>query len=100
MTAPSEMTDTTTVETTIEDDSSAQAWRRALRRGAIAYLLSRFLVVTGAGIAVAAQAVWSRWNGEEPVAGATALVQVLDSWDGHWYLDVVRDGYPHQPPAP
>lgn len=70
-------------------------WQRALRRGAIAYLLSRFLVVMGAGIAVAAQAVWSRWNGEDPVGGPTALVQVLDSWDGHWYLDVVRDGYPH-----
>lgn len=70
-------------------------WQRALRRGAIAYLLSRFLVVMGAGIAVAAQAVWSRWNGEDPVGGPNALAQVLDSWDGHWYLDVVRDGYPH-----
>lgn len=66
-----------------------------LRIGLLAYLLSRVLVVVGAGIAVAAQAVWSRWNGEEPIGGATALVQVLDSWDGHWYLDVVRDGYPH-----
>lgn len=70
-------------------------WRQVLRIGLLAYLLSRVLVVVGAGIAVAAQAVWSRWNGEEPIGGATALVQVLDSWDGHWYLDVVRDGYPH-----
>ncbi|MBM3717870.1 MAG: hypothetical protein FJW53_02715 [Actinobacteria bacterium] len=74
---------------------TTEAWSRAKTRGALAYLLSRFLVVMGAGIAVAAQAVWSRWNGEEPVGGASALVQVLDSWDGHWYLDVVRDGYPH-----
>lgn len=75
-------------------DSDA-AWQRAKRRAAVAYLLSRFLVMMGAGVAVAAQAVWSRWNGEEPVGGASALVQILDSWDGHWYLDVVRDGYPH-----
>lgn len=69
-------------------------WRDVLRVGMWAYVFSRLLVVVGAGIAVAAQAVWSRWNGEEPVGGARALVQVLDSWDGHWYLDVVRDGYP------
>lgn len=70
-------------------------WRAAVRTGLLVYVLSRLLVAIGAGIAVAAQAVWSRWNGEEPIGGATALVQVLDSWDGHWYLDVVRDGYPH-----
>lgn len=75
---------------------SAAAWQRAKSRAIGAYLLSRFLVMMGAGVAVAAQAVWARWNGEEPVGGASALVQVLDSWDGHWYLDVVRDGYPHQ----
>jgi hypothetical protein len=49
----------------------------------------------GAAIAVAAQAVEARNNDEEPVGGLTGLVQVLDRWDGHWYLDVVRDGYPH-----
>lgn len=74
---------------------SPATWERAKKRAVFAYLISRFLVMMGAGIAVAAQAVWSRWNGEEPVGGASALAQVLDSWDGHWYLDVVRDGYPH-----
>ena len=77
------------------DSAEHDAWRITLRAGLLAYLFSRVLVAVGAGVAVAAQAVWSRWNGEEPVGGATALVQVLDSWDGHWYLDVVRDGYPH-----
>lgn len=77
------------------DSADGDAWRSALRTGLLAYLFSRVLVAVGVGVAVAAQAVWSRWNGEEPVGGATALVQVLDSWDGHWYLDVVRDGYPH-----
>jgi Gpi18-like mannosyltransferase len=67
----------------------------ALRRGFVAYLLSRLFVIMGAAIAVAAEAVWSRLNEEDPVSGLTGLVQVLDSWDGHWYLDVVRSGYPH-----
>jgi Gpi18-like mannosyltransferase len=70
-------------------------WGRALRRAGIAYLLSRIFVIMGAAIAVAAQAVVARTNNEEPIGGLTGLVQVLDSWDGHWYLDVVRDGYPH-----
>lgn len=92
------MSRATAVKTLIQppDTSSTadRSWRDAVRSGLFAYLLSRLLVVVGAGIAVAAQAVWSRWNGEEPVGGATALVRVLNSWDGHWYLDVVRDGYP------
>lgn len=74
---------------------ASDPWGRAVRRGAVAYLLSRLFSVMGAAIAVAAQAVWARTNNEEPVGGLTGLVQVFDSWDGHWYLDVVRDGYPH-----
>jgi Gpi18-like mannosyltransferase len=70
-------------------------WGRALRRAGIAYLLSRLFVIMGAAIAVTSQAVVARTNNEEPTGGLTGLVQVLDSWDGHWYLDVVRDGYPH-----
>lgn len=70
-------------------------WGRALRRGLVAYLLSRLFVLMGAAIAVAAEAVTARTNEEEPIPGITALVQVFDSWDGHWYLDVVREGYPH-----
>lgn len=74
---------------------ASDPWGRAVRRGAVAYVLSRLFAVMGAAIAVAAQAVWARWNEEEPVNGLTGLVQVFDSWDGHWYLDVVREGYPH-----
>lgn len=74
---------------------ASDPWGRAIRRGAVAYILSRLFSVMGAAIAVAAQAVWSRLNDEEPINGLTGLVQVFDSWDGHWYLDVVREGYPH-----
>lgn len=74
---------------------SSDPWGRALRRAAVAYVLSRLFVVMGASIAVASQAVQARVNDEVPVGGLTALVQVFDSWDGHWYLDVVRSGYPH-----
>jgi len=49
----------------------------------------------GAAIAVAAQAVVDRSNDVVPANGLSGLAAILDSWDGHWYLDVVREGYPH-----
>lgn len=74
---------------------STDPWKRAVQRAGIAYLLSRLFCVMGAAITVAAQAVTARMNEEVPVGGFTALTRVFDSWDGHWYLDVVREGYPH-----
>jgi hypothetical protein len=70
-------------------------WGRTVRRGLLAYAISRLFSVMGAAIAVASDAVWARLNEKEPVNGLIGLVRVFDSWDGHWYLDVVRDGYPH-----
>ena len=74
---------------------STDSWGRTLRKAGIVYLLSRLFVVMGAAIAVAAQAVTDRTNEIEPSNGLSGLAAILDSWDGHWYLDVVRDGYPH-----
>jgi len=74
---------------------STDPWGRALRKAGIVYLLSRLFVVMGAAIAVAAQAVVDRTNEVEPTNGLSGLAAVLDSWDGHWYMAVVREGYPH-----
>ena len=74
---------------------STDPWGRTLRKAGIVYLLSRLFVVMGAAIAVAAQAVTDRTDEIEPSNGLSGLAAILDSWDGHWYLDVVRDGYPH-----
>lgn len=73
---------------------SSDPWGKALRIGAVAYILSRIFVIMGAAIAVAADAVWARLNNEEPPGGFSGLIAILDSWDGHWYLEVVRNGYP------
>lgn len=86
--------DTSTTPTSSLPDRN-DPWRRALWIGAIAYVLSRLFVVMGAAVAVAADAVWARLNNEEPKNGFSGLIAVLDSWDGHWYMEVVRDGYPH-----
>ena len=74
---------------------STDPWGKALRKAGIVYLLSRLFVIMGAAIAVAAQAVVDRTNDVEPTNGLSGLADILASWDGHWYLDVVREGYPH-----
>ena len=70
-------------------------WGRALRIGAVAYVLSRVFVLMGVAVVVAAEAVWARLNNEEPAGGLSGLVEVLSNWDGHWYMEVARNGYPH-----
>ena len=74
---------------------SSDPWGKTLRRAGLVYLISRLFVVMGAAIAVAAQAVADRTNDIVPTNGLKGLADILDSWDGHWYLDVVREGYPH-----
>ena len=75
--------------------ASTDPWGATLRRVAVVYVLSRLFVAMGAAIAVAAQAVVDRTNELIPDSGLLSLAAILDSWDGHWYLDVVREGYPH-----
>lgn len=75
--------------------TTSDPWRRAIQRAGIAYVLSRLFCIMGASVSVAASAVQARTNEEVPVGGFTALTQVFDSWDGHWYLEIVRGGYPH-----
>jgi hypothetical protein len=70
----------------------AYSWRRALLWGGVAYVLSRAAVLAGAGAAGAAQ-------DPRPPSGTGPILDVLTSWDGKWYFEVVRTGYPrHIPP--
>ena len=78
----------------LNETESEMDWTRALRRGMVAYLLSRVFVILGVGMGIAAHAIRDRWEDKIPVEGITAVVRALDSWDGHWYLDVTRSGYP------
>jgi Gpi18-like mannosyltransferase len=77
-------------------------WRLALVKGAIAYVLSRFVVLAAAGLVAAADAYRSIVNTQEGVLGGSPrplsaskfVTQMLTSWDGLWYLRIVRSGYP------
>lgn len=86
-------------------DSEDGAWKRALWMGGVAYLVSRMCVVAGA-VVVAAKGIADAHLSSLSVARAalrgTAMQMILDvltSWDGQWYLRVIRDGYPRYVPA-
>jgi hypothetical protein len=84
------------------DDDAAQIatrWRRALFVGLAAYVVSRLCVLAGAGVRAAQQVVDVREAGGEPAQNALAqITEVLTSWDGLWYLEIVRTGYPDSIP--
>lgn len=70
-----------------EDAPDGVAWRVALAKGAIAYVLSRFMVLAAAGVVAAAR-------NPRPTSARGPMLDVLTSWDGAWYLELVRRGYP------
>ncbi len=78
--------------------SERDQWRRAVTVGLLAYLVSRLCVLGGA-IVRASQIVIDQRKDNEPEDGAVELItSVFTSWDGRWYLELIRRGYPDQIP--
>lgn len=77
----------------------ADPWRRAVGVGLVAYLVSRLCVVAGAAVRASQITIDAREDGETEQGALTLVTQVLTSWDGRWYLQLVRDGYPSSVPA-
>ena len=74
-------------------------WNRALGAAAVAYLVSRFCVIAGAASNVTAEAIDPlNPNLPRPDSAASGILDVLTSWDGNWYMRVVRLGYPRSVP--
>jgi Mannosyltransferase (PIG-V) len=70
-------------------------WRRALGYGIAAYLVSRLCVLAGAGVVASQRVVDANDAGlPQPGTGLDLITEVLVSWDGKWYLEIVRNGYP------
>ena len=103
---------------TITDSSSPSlAWRIALRHAALAYVLSRVCVIIGAAIVGAEmraddnklreRLIWGFFAKPDPHAreavlprsASSMILDVLTSWDGIWYLRIVRRGYPEYVPS-
>lgn len=58
------------------------------------YFTSRLLVVAAGAVAVAAWAVKDRNMNKVPESGLRGLFEFFAIWDGHWYMEVARKGYP------
>ncbi|MFT4865994.1 MAG: hypothetical protein ACI8RE_002189, partial [Ilumatobacter sp.] len=91
--------------TSIRDDFADKSFRRAIVVGLVAYVVTRLCIIAGAGVRAAQRVVDVRKDIEsgifdeiEPSAGST-ISNVLTSWDGRWYLEIVRSGYPKSIPA-
>ena len=101
---------------TVDEAAPERFWRVALIRAAIAYAISRLAVLIGAGIVAAelkadgnkldSQFIWGTINradphariGALPKSATSLLLDVLTSWDGLWYMRIVRLGYPSYVP--
>jgi hypothetical protein len=91
------MTDTTSPPAS-RDAAEADAWRKALAVGLGAYVVSRLCVLAGTGVRAAQLAVDARADGLPEQSWPRTITEVLTSWDGRWYLEIVRDWYPSSIP--
>ena len=90
------------------DDETPATWYRILRKAGLVYLFSRVCVLAGAAIVAAElRADINQVKGLDvpfadphlvsqvaPRSAVSPMLDVLSSWDGNWYLRIVRSGYP------
>ena len=75
------------------------SFRAAVIVGLVALLVSRLAVLVGAAVRAAQLVVDANKAGLPRARTATGYIsEVLTSWDGRWYLEIVRSGYPQSIP--
>jgi len=75
------------------------SWRGILARSAIAYVATRLCVLMGAAVVAAQKIVEQKLhNDPHPMNAVSWLVGVLTTWDGQWYFQIARHGYPTDVP--
>ena len=104
------MTSTSAETPTFQAADDSAAWHKALRKAGLVYLYSRLCVLVGAAIVAAELTAddnlvkdrlpGARWadpqyvNNAIPRSATKPILDVLTSWDGLWYMRIVRSGYP------
>lgn len=94
----------------LADGRPRDAWRFTLRKIGLVYLLSRLCVIVGAAIVAAELRADENKRISDfpflpfadpnygikqvPRSALRPIIDVLTSWDGIWYLRIVRHGYP------
>lgn len=80
-------------------DRPELTWHRALTYGLAAYVVSRLCVLAGAAVRASQVVVDANQQGEpRPGSGIGLITGVFTQWDGLWYLEIVRTGYPRSIP--
>ncbi len=102
------MTETLVPQLATTDETSA-LWYRTLAKVGLVYIFSRLCVLAGAAIVAAElRTDINQVKGLPdvpfadphiagrpiPTSALSPMLDVLSSWDGIWYLRIVRDGYP------
>jgi hypothetical protein len=77
-----------------DDRLDDQSWTRAIVVGLTVYVVSRLCVIAGTAVRAAQLTVDARTDGDPDPSAASTIAEVLTSWDGRWYLELVRRGYP------
>jgi hypothetical protein len=76
-----------------------RAWHHGALVAVAAYFVSRACVAAGAAVRAAQRvADANRFGRPRPGGGGQLITDVLTSWDGLWYLRIVREGYPRSVP--
>lgn len=76
-----------------------RAWSHALAIGICAFVVSRLCVLAGAGVRASQVTVDANLDLEPRPGTPLGLVTgVFTQWDGLWYLEIVRNGYPRSIP--
>jgi hypothetical protein len=71
------------------------SWRAILVRSAIAYIVTRLCVLMGAAVFAVQKIVEQKLRADpHPMNAVSWLISVLSGWDGRWYFEIARHGYP------
>lgn len=79
-------------------DLERRQWRRAVAVGMATYFVSRLCVLAGAFVRASQAVIDQREDGEPEQSVVDLISGVFTSWDGRWYMELVRRGYPDQVP--
>ena len=80
------------------DGDAGSSWTRAVVVGLTVYLVSRLCVIAGTAVRAAQVTVDARAEGDPDPGVGSIISGVLTSWDGLWYLEIARSGYPSSIP--
>ena len=75
-------------------------WNRAVAIGIAAFVVSRLCILAGAGVRASQLTVDANLDGApRPSSNLGMVTGVFTQWDGLWYLEIVRSGYPRTIPS-